>query len=178
MFDRFDASDARQRQKYWLSRVVSLYQQGAACLPAAMGLPLDAYQALLAGLYLPDTAPVTAQQEVLSLLYQSRSEEQQQLQHWLSHYVEPDAQPMEAILASACLGFNHLWQDLGLASRAELRELMQDCFPQLVAMNSGNMRWKKFFYRQRCLAEVGEVVCRSPSCDDCYERGLCFSPVE
>ncbi|WP_251267648.1 nitrogen fixation protein NifQ, partial [Enterobacter hormaechei] len=41
-------------------------------------------------------------------------------------------------------------------------------------MNQHNMRWKKFFYRQRCLLQQGEVICRSPSCDECRERSACF----
>ena len=79
------------------------------------------------------------------------------------------------IIAVASMGFNHLWQDLGLDSRQSLRELMQCCFPELVAMNSQNMRWKKFFYRQQC-ALGGNYVCRAPSCDECVERASCFAP--
>ncbi|HIH6656986.1 TPA: nitrogen fixation protein NifQ, partial [Klebsiella michiganensis] len=89
-------------------------------------------------------------------------------------WMQQEAGPMAQIIAEVSLAFNHLWQDLGLASRAELRLLMIDCFPQLVAMNEHNMRWKKFFYRQRCLLQQGEVICRSPSCDECRERSACF----
>lgn len=86
------------------------------------------------------------------------------------------AQPMAQIVAEVALAFNHLWEDLGLDSRAELGRLMSDCFPQLVVQNVHHMRWKKFFYRQRCLQSQGEIVCRSPSCDECLERSLCFEP--
>ncbi|MDP0971933.1 nitrogen fixation protein NifQ, partial [Klebsiella pneumoniae] len=77
----------------------------------------------------------------------------------------PGAEPMAPIVAGAALAFNHLGADLGLDSRAERGRLMRDCFPQLVAQNVHHMRWKKFFYRQRCLQSQGEIVCRSPSCD-------------
>jgi nitrogen fixation protein NifQ len=104
----------------------------------------------------------------------TREEERQQLSAWLADWMQQGAGPMAQIIAEVSLAFNHLWQDLGLASRAELRLLMSDCFPQLVVMNEHNMRWKKFFYRQRCLLQQGEVICRSPSCDECWERSACF----
>jgi nitrogen fixation protein NifQ len=104
-----------------------------------------------------------------------REQECQELEQWLTGYQQPDAAPMARIIAVASMGFNHLWQDLGLASRQSLRELMQCCFPELVAMNSQNMRWKKFFYRQQC-ALGGNYVCRAPSCDECVERASCFAP--
>ena len=63
-------------------------------------------------------------------------------------------------VALASLGNNHLWQDMGLASRAELSELLGRHFPGLVAKNTGNMKWKKFFYRQLCERE-GLSICRS-----------------
>jgi hypothetical protein len=34
---------------------------------------------------------------------------------------------------------------------------MSDCFPQLVVQNVHHMRWKKFFYRQRCLQSQGRL---------------------
>jgi len=48
-------------------------------------------------------------------------------------------------IADACMGENHLWQDMGLASREVLSNLMQCYFPQLFAKNTANMKWKKFF---------------------------------
>jgi len=51
-------------------------------------------------------------------------------------------------LACACLGDNHLWQDLLLPSRSELSALIGHWFPRLAAKNTGDMKWKKFFYKQ------------------------------
>lgn len=82
---------------------------------------------------------------------------------------------LASIVAAACLGNNHLWQDLGLANRQELSELMQTYFPALYARNSGNMKWKKFFYKQLC--ERAEVqACRAPSCAVCGDYAACFGP--
>ena len=59
--------------------------------------------------------------------------------------------------------------------RPELTCMMQDRFPRLRALNSANMRWKKFFYKQLCdRAEV--FACRAPSCDQCSETSVCFGP--
>jgi len=157
---------------YWLDRLVQLYAQGEGCYPLQMGLSDDHWLALS----VHNTAPsdVVLRRTLMSELIASREEERMQLADWLARYMLPAAEPMHQIIASVSLAFNHLWQDLGLSSREELRELMTDCFPQLVEMNSENMRWKKFFYRQRCLQTEGELICRSPSCDACCERQLCF----
>lgn len=80
-------------------------------------------------------------------------------------------------VAVACLGDNHLWQDLQFASRAELTALMRRWFPALVAKNHADMKWKKFLYRQLCERE--EVfVCRSPSCAVCCDHAQCFGSEE
>jgi nitrogen fixation protein NifQ len=78
-------------------------------------------------------------------------------------------------VALACLGDNHLWQDLQLASRAELSALMQRWFPELVARNHADMKWKKFLYKQLCEREA-LFICKAPSCDVCTDRPVCFGP--
>ena len=84
------------------------------------------------------------------------------------------AQVAETI-ALACLGDNHLWQDLQLPSRTELSALMAHWFPALKARNSGDMKWKKFLYKQLCERE--EVfICKAPSCAVCTDQPVCFGP--
>lgn len=83
-------------------------------------------------------------------------------EEWLAH-----------ILARRSLGANHLWQDLGLTGRADLSALIRRHFPALAALNSRDMKWKKFFYRQLCQRE-GIIICKSPNCDVCVDYGLCF----
>jgi nitrogen fixation protein NifQ len=78
-------------------------------------------------------------------------------------------------LAIACLGDNHLWQDLQLTSRAELSALMRRWFPALVAKNSADMKWKKFLYKQLCEREQ-ILICKSPSCAVCCDQAACFGP--
>ncbi|MFD3249066.1 nitrogen fixation protein NifQ [Rahnella aquatilis] len=163
----------------WLSRLLSLHLTGRSRFPPQMGLGDVAWQALLQ--HTGCAAPVLStlqfeQQKLLGLLQQARTCEREQLAQWLAQSQVPEAAPMHELIATASMGFDHLWQDLGLDSRAELRDLMTDCFPELVRMNHQNMRWKKFFYRQQCLQSLGEIVCRSPSCNECCEWHTCFAP--
>ena len=76
-------------------------------------------------------------------------------------------------VASAAMRDNHLWQDMGLPNRALLSQLLLTYFPALAARNVGDMKWKKFFYRQLC--ERAEVpICKSPHCADCVDYQVCF----
>lgn len=89
----------------------------------------------------------------------------------------PDARWLACAVATASMADNHLWQDLGLPSRAELNMLMLTRFTTLKQKNVGDMKWKKFFYRQLC--EAAEVlICKSPSCRECTDFGICFGPEE
>jgi len=86
-----------------------------------------------------------------------------------------DARRVALTVAVACLGDQHLWQDLRLASRAELSALMRHWFPALVARNHGDMKWKKFLYKQLCEREE-LFICKAPSCAACSDRPVCFGP--
>lgn len=80
---------------------------------------------------------------------------------------------MASTVAAGCLGGDHLWRDLGLATRSELSDLLTLFFPGLAAKNSKDMKWKKFFYKQLCEQEGG-YVCRAPSCEQCAAYDDCF----
>ena len=81
---------------------------------------------------------------------------------WLAH-----------AFATASMYENHLWQDLHLPARKVLSELFAAYFPQLSARNTGNMKWKKFLYKQLC--DQSEVpVCKAPSCGVCSDYAVCF----
>lgn len=77
------------------------------------------------------------------------------------------------LVAAACMANDHLWQDMGLPDRAALSHLLETYFPVLAARNTGNMKWKKFFYKQLCERE-GVNACRSPSCAACMDYEKCF----
>jgi nitrogen fixation protein NifQ len=96
------------------------------------------------------------------LLEHARKDRRETL--WVAHAV-----------AACCMGYDHLWQDLGMPDRAALRALLAEYFPALVARNTRDMRWKKFFYKQLC-DRSGINLCRAPSCDVCIEYRNCFGP--
>jgi nitrogen fixation protein NifQ len=86
-----------------------------------------------------------------------------------------ETQWLACAIATACLGENHLWQDLGLPSRSALSRLLVEHFGPLASKNVAGMRWKKFFYKQLCLrADIN--ICKAPSCSECVDYDLCFGP--
>lgn len=84
---------------------------------------------------------------------------------------------MAKIIATACQGSDHLWQDMGLWSRSQLSQLLKWNFPKLAIKNVSNMKWKKFIYKQLCITE-GIYICRAPSCEACADYYDCFSAEE
>lgn len=111
----------------------------------------------------------------------SREDEVEDLRALLIEHLDAAAGPREdaaavaETVAVACLGDNHLWQDLQFASRAELSALMARWFPALVAKNQADMKWKKFLYKQLCEREQ-VFVCKAPSCAVCSDHAQCFGP--
>ena len=86
---------------------------------------------------------------------------------------EPIAGWLAVLIARRAMRPDHLWQDLGLNNRSELNRLLARHFPTLHAGNTGNMRWKKYFYRLLCEAE-GFSLCTAPSCAVCTDFDDCF----
>lgn len=102
--------------------------------------------------------------------------EEDDLRALLLEYKSPDsslAPILAPIIARRTLEPNHLWQDLGLAGRAELSELMRRHFAPLARRNARDMKWKKFLYRELCQRE-DVLVCKSPTCDACGDFVVCF----
>lgn len=118
-----------------------------------------------------DSSPVRMTDRV-----DNRMDELDDLIEMLLEYRRDDsreARDMAVFVAQSCMGDNHLWQDMSLPNRAALSELMQTFFPALAAKNTGDMKWKKFFYKQLC--ERAEIfICRSPSCGVCVDYDKCF----
>lgn len=154
-----------------LAGLVAGRAAGLGCLPAHLGLGSEAFVRLMAdyfpasGLSLPDgeMAPIPELDDLHRLLLDYRSGERES-ELWIA-----------LILATACAGRDHLWQDLGLGNRDELSRLMLVNFPALAKENSMDMKWKKFLYRHFC-ARDGIYVCPAPSCGECADRPKCFGP--
>ena len=101
--------------------------------------------------------------ELLDLVREHRRDDSEETA-WLAHAI-----------VSACAGENHLWEDMGLPNRETLSQLIKYYFPVLYFKNTGNLRWKKFFYKQLCdRAEVR--LCKAPSCGVCSDYVQCFGP--
>ena len=101
--------------------------------------------------------------DIVALLLAHRAQGDE-MELWLAHAV-----------ATAAMGENHLWQDMGLPNRKVLSALMQKHFPSLAALNAKDMKWKKFFYRQLC-EQAGVLICKSPHCAECCDYRICFGP--
>jgi nitrogen fixation protein NifQ len=99
--------------------------------------------------------------ELLELLLENRSEPSEPAA-WLAYAT-----------ASAAMGEHHLWQDMGLPSRRHLSDFLHARFGPLAARNTGDMKWKKFFYRQLC-ERAGVPICKSPHCAECSDYAVCF----
>ncbi len=154
-----------------LASLLAGQRLGEGCLPADLGLGGDRHGRLLAECFpgydhLAASHPAPAIPEwsdLQKLLLDHRAQERAS-ELWMAD-----------IVATACAGADHLWQDLGLAARDELTRLMWVNFPELARANSGDMKWKKFLYRQFCSRE-GIYVCPAPSCSECKDYAKCFGP--
>ena len=140
--------------------------------PLIRGLTEDRFGRMLAA-HFPGLDLANGEPDVVD----ARGDEFDDLLHLL---LEHRALPSEELawlcyaIASASMGDNHLWQDMGLPERKVLSALMAQYFPRLRAKNVGDMKWKKFFYRQLC--ERAQIpICKSPSCAICTDYPACFS---
>ena len=161
-----------------LDRIISAWAAGFGALPDHLGLDEAGFSAILKWQF-PKASTASFRQpgraidperaweaaDLTTLLYAHRASR------------DPREVWVARIVATGCLGSNHLWQDLALTSRTQLSDLLQACFPGLVARNSRDMKWKKFLYRQLCQSE-GIYICRSPSCEACVDYPVCFGPEE
>ncbi|MGA7178678.1 MAG: nitrogen fixation protein NifQ [Thiobacillaceae bacterium] len=160
------------------ARMLASQAAGSGVLPVGLGLSLDAFSRLLlrhfprSGPMLgldsaqwPDETRVAERQDLVDLMIEHRAGDDDS-EAWMAR-----------IVAAACMGGNHLWQDLGLWNRTDLSRLINENFPSLAAKNERDMKWKKFLYKQLCQRE-GIHVCRSPSCEVCVDYTVCFGAEE
>lgn len=158
-----------------LACIYASWACGVGALPDRLGLSPADFQAMMA-YHFPgfDGYPASHEQALAA----ERGDEvgelhQLLLTHCAGH--SPSERWMADIVVAACLGNDHLWQDLGLWSRKDLSALLQRNFPALAARNDRDMKWKKFLYKQLCETE-GIYTCRAPSCQECTDYAACFGP--
>lgn len=162
---------ARDPNRSLLAGLLAGQSARLGCLPAHLGMGQEAHARMLAD-YFPGPAPLAAPgpgpvmpelDDLRQFLLEHRAHEYAS-ECWIAD-----------IVAQACGGSDHLWQDLGLGSRDELSKLMWVNFPALARANTGDMKWKKFIYRQLCNRE-GIYSCPAPSCGECKDYAKCFGP--
>lgn len=161
-----------------LAQILASLYSGESLMPDYLGLcETDFYQLIqrhFAAVELPELPKsqptmhpnrLPERQDLCDLLLKKRRDDDVE-REWIAN-----------IITAGCMGDNHLWQDLGLFSRAELSELFLYNFPKLFSENYNNMKWKKFLYRQLCHQE-GAYLCRSPTCETCADYSNCFGSEE
>lgn len=138
-----------------------------------VGIPEHALRTLLAGFFpaaaaraftwIPNSSSdVHDETAVLRELLLAQRSTAGDVGHWLA-----------AMVARRAMEPHHLWQDLGLRGRTELSRLLTRHFAPLARRNTGNMRWKRFFYRVLCERD-GFGMCTAPVCTQCADFGRCF----
>ncbi len=162
--------------RHWLAQILASWMSGQSVLPDYLGLEPAQFSALIDCWFplteIPDKAPSGGKLDF------SRMLEKDDLIRLLRQFSRRHGQENDwliGLLVSACLGSDHLWQDLGLWQRSELSGLLAYNFPALAERNSKDMKWKKFLYKQLCEAE-GLYLCRAPSCEVCADYSNCFGP--
>jgi nitrogen fixation protein NifQ len=76
------------------------------------------------------------------------------------------------VVAAACLGERHLWQDLGLPGREAVSTLLAHYFPALHQRNVQNIRWKRFIFEELSTTTGQPLI--TDSCRNCTDFALCF----
>lgn len=160
----------------WLARIIASWLTEGCVLPDCLGLEPAQFKSMresfFPGVDIPERAPSGVE------LDYSRMLEKEDLIKLLRHFRKDSSEEtdwMIGLIVAACLGSDHLWQDLGLWNRSELSALLAYNFPALAERNQKDMKWKKFLYKQLCEAE-GLYLCRAPSCEVCADYSNCFGP--
>lgn len=162
---------------------------GNIVLPHGLGLNKTDYRALRKAVndeyvmhkeiewYKDDWRFIRERAAFCSELFSMHNQERCELVSLLSEHrnqQDPSSKVMAEIIATACLTKFHLWESLGLTDRTQLGALIEYNFPSLYQLNTNNMRWKRFFYRQLC-EQGGDYICKSPSCEECRSYTECFA---
>jgi len=176
VFEQLMSVSGARKNDFYLARILSSWITNSGVLPASLGIGEENFQKLLtrhfadhsvfaklAGKPQFDRERVPEWEDVVDLLLEFRAG------------ADVSEQWIAEIVAAACMGFDHLWQDLGLWNRSELSQLLVLHFPELANRNTKDMKWKKFLYKQLCERD-GTYVCRAPSCDVCADYKVCFGP--
>lgn len=178
---RYSSSDEEVLTNSYAHVIAEHCTPGAASFVPALGLDYLSFIKLLQRYFPLFIAPQEwlNQQKAGAAVFSETSEFPDLLKLLLDHSAVHDEhhRRIAHLVASACMSGDHLWQDLGLPGRKALSSLLTSHFPALAAKNTGDMKWKKFFYKQLCDRE-GINACKAPSCAACDDYRNCFGPEE
>lgn len=177
-FDRLTANPYSSPNQQWLAKITASWLCGQSVLPDFLGLEPAQFDQLINTFFSAVPIPIKAPSGIqLDFSRMLEKEDLITLLRAFSRESSPETDWVIGLIVSACLGSDHLWQDLGLWNRRELSALLSYNFPALAARNNKDMKWKKFLYKQLCEAE-GLYLCRAPSCEVCTDYDNCFGPEE
>lgn len=160
----------------WMAKIIATWLSGESVLPDYLGLDPHQFKQLKQFYFPHIDIPSKAVSEIQ--LDYSRIPEKDDLVQLLNKFSDKHNQETDwliTLIVTACLGLDHLWQDLGVWQRTDLTDLISYNFPQLAESNTKNMKWKKFIYKKLCDAE-GIYLCRAPSCEVCTDYSNCYGP--
>lgn len=176
LYTRLMACSGEAVNDHLLATIISHWATDKGCLPRWLGLDEQEYRDLFLTHFAHYGEPVEARPG--ETLERDRIDERDEVYALLLAHragVSHSETWLAKIVTSACQGQDHLWQDLGVWSRKDLSDLLSINFPALASKNDRDMKWKKFIYKQLCIAE-GIYVCRAPSCEVCIDYANCFGP--
>ena len=157
-----------------LAKIYLTWVSGEGALPVALGLSQRGYVDLMR-FHFPGYAFVPGS-HVTASLDPCRAPELADLVDLMKqHRVGASRSELwvASIIGAACMGRDHLWEDLGVWCRDDLSALLDRNFRPLAEKNVHNMRWKRFLYKQLCDTD-SVYACRVPSCEYCADYPRCF----
>lgn len=172
----------------YIARLIIAPRESTGVLPLHMGLGEERFQQFFDRRF-PDMTPwfsqsfapdpVDIERSMLrDELLRMRADEIEELYELLeAHRNQLFEAEISIIVATGCMGGDHLWRDLGFPDRSWLSDFIQLVYPDLKALNHKDMKWKRFLYKQLC-ESGGSYVCRAPSCEQCAAYDDCFGPEE
>ena len=164
--------DDRAFDRHVLASILSVAVTEPGSITESSGLTADDFAALIVG-WFPHVSVLLS---VVAVGEHDEDEEAGMVRDLLLKHRSTSGDVgrwLAAMVARRALQPEHLWEDLGLRSRAALSRLLMRHFEPLARDNTRNMRWKRFFYRKLC-EDDGMVMCSTPVCSQCGDFAECF----
>lgn len=178
VFEQLMSAGGSYQNDFYLARILSSWVVDEGVLPKSLGLSAESFHTLVDRHF--SNGRILVDIDNKPVFDRERIPEWEDLANLMLEYRagnDMSEQWIAEIVAAACMGLDHLWQDLGLWCRGELSEVLSLNFPELAGRNNKDMKWKKFLYKQLCERD-DTFVCRAPSCDVCADYNVCFGPEE